>query len=215
LLWCARAELAVARVDPDGALDVLDRLVASAPHGRERPIPRLAKLRGEALIAAGRQAEGETTLLAARDAAAALGALPLVWRIDLALAGLYRAQARHDEAASAVAAGRAIVAALAASVPDAGLREEFATRAGALFPPGPARARRPPGAAAADELTRRERDVAALLTRGKSNREIADELFISEWTVATHVRNILAKLDFTSRTQIAAWAIERGLGQRR
>ena len=63
----------------------------------------------------------------------------------------------------------------------------------------------------AGALTRRERDVAALIVRGLTNREIADELVISEWTVDTHVRHILTKLDFRSRAQVAAWATERGL----
>jgi non-specific serine/threonine protein kinase len=54
--------------------------------------------------------------------------------------------------------------------------------------------------------------VAALIAQGKSNREIAAALFMGEGTVATHVSNILGKLDFNSRSQIAAWAVERRLG---
>ena len=54
--------------------------------------------------------------------------------------------------------------------------------------------------------------MAALVARGKSNREIAAALFLGEATVATHVSSILAKLGFTSRSQIAAWATERHLG---
>jgi DNA-binding CsgD family transcriptional regulator len=59
-------------------------------------------------------------------------------------------------------------------------------------------------------LTPREREIAALIARGMSNRGIADELVISPATVARHVTNILTKLGFTSRAQIAAWAVERG-----
>jgi DNA-binding NarL/FixJ family response regulator len=62
-------------------------------------------------------------------------------------------------------------------------------------------------------LTPRERQVAALVAQGKSNREIADELVLSERTVENHVGNILSKLDFGSRAQIAAWAVEKGLGK--
>jgi DNA-binding CsgD family transcriptional regulator len=61
-------------------------------------------------------------------------------------------------------------------------------------------------------LTRRERDVAALVVRGHSNRRIAEELVISERTAANHVEHILGKLGFHARAQIAAWAAERGLG---
>ena len=61
------------------------------------------------------------------------------------------------------------------------------------------------------ELTTRELDVLRLLGAGKSNRQIADELVISERTARTHVSNILAKLDLTSRTQAALWAVSQGL----
>jgi len=60
-------------------------------------------------------------------------------------------------------------------------------------------------------LTEREREVAAFIAQGKSNREIADELVVSYRTVETHVGTILSKLAFTSRAQIAVWAVEIGL----
>jgi len=62
-------------------------------------------------------------------------------------------------------------------------------------------------------LTPRERQVAALVAQGKSNREIADELVLSERTVENHVGNILSKLGFGSRAQIAGWVVEKGLGK--
>ena len=55
-------------------------------------------------------------------------------------------------------------------------------------------------------LSRREQEVAALVARGLTNRAIAENLTIGERTVETHVSHILAKLDFTSRAQIVAWA---------
>ena len=54
-------------------------------------------------------------------------------------------------------------------------------------------------------LSNRETDVARLVTEGLSNKEIGARLFISERTVESHVRNILTKLGFTARTQIAGW----------
>jgi DNA-binding CsgD family transcriptional regulator len=55
-------------------------------------------------------------------------------------------------------------------------------------------------------LTPREHEIVLLISRGLSNREIADELVISPATAARHVANILAKLGFSSRTQVASWA---------
>jgi DNA-binding CsgD family transcriptional regulator len=54
-------------------------------------------------------------------------------------------------------------------------------------------------------LTGRERDVAQLLAAGRSNREIADTLVITEGTVEVHVKHILSKLGFRSRSQVAGW----------
>jgi DNA-binding NarL/FixJ family response regulator len=58
-------------------------------------------------------------------------------------------------------------------------------------------------------LTRREREVAALIAQGMSNRQIAKELSISERTAANHVAKILRKLGLRSRAQIASWAAQR------
>ena len=55
-------------------------------------------------------------------------------------------------------------------------------------------------------LTPREHEIVLLIAQGLSNKEIADELVISPATAARHVANILAKLGFTSRTQVASWA---------
>jgi non-specific serine/threonine protein kinase len=60
-------------------------------------------------------------------------------------------------------------------------------------------------------LTLREREVAALIARGLTNRDIASQLVVTARTAETHVQNILNKLGFSSRAQIAAWAVECGL----
>jgi DNA-binding CsgD family transcriptional regulator len=60
-------------------------------------------------------------------------------------------------------------------------------------------------------LSRREREVAVLVADGRSNQQIADALFIARSTVERHVANMLNKLGFHSRTQIAAWAVSSGL----
>ncbi|MER0242031.1 response regulator transcription factor [Streptomyces sp. HSW2009] len=61
-------------------------------------------------------------------------------------------------------------------------------------------------------LTDREREVLALIADGRSNREIARALVLSEKTVKTHVSNILMKLDLADRTQAALWAVRHGIG---
>lgn len=59
-------------------------------------------------------------------------------------------------------------------------------------------------------LTDREREVLGLIADGRSNREIARALVLSEKTVKTHVSNILMKLDLADRTQAALWAVRHG-----
>jgi DNA-binding NarL/FixJ family response regulator len=60
-------------------------------------------------------------------------------------------------------------------------------------------------------LTDREREVLGLIADGRSNREIARALVLSEKTVKTHVSNILMKLDLADRTQAALWAVRHGV----
>jgi predicted ATPase/DNA-binding SARP family transcriptional activator/DNA-binding CsgD family transcriptional regulator len=60
-------------------------------------------------------------------------------------------------------------------------------------------------------LSRREEEVAALVAQGMSNRQIAQELFLSERTIENHVSKILRKLELTSRTEIASWATQQRL----
>ena len=71
---------------------------------------------------------------------------------------------------------------------------------------GPREALRAP-----EPLTRREREVLALIAAGRSNKRIAFELGISEKTVKTHVGHLFAKLGVTDRTQAALLAVRRGL----
>lgn len=60
-------------------------------------------------------------------------------------------------------------------------------------------------------LTPREQDVLSELTKGKSNREIASSLFVTEKTVKTHISNIFSKLHVQDRTQAALYAVKHGL----
>jgi DNA-binding NarL/FixJ family response regulator len=61
------------------------------------------------------------------------------------------------------------------------------------------------------ELTEREREVLVAMARGWSNQEIADQLFIADNTVKTHVKRIFTKLDARDRVQAVVMAYEAGL----
>jgi NarL family two-component system response regulator LiaR len=73
-----------------------------------------------------------------------------------------------------------------------------------IQPPGPA-------AGIGQELTRREREILALLVKGLTNSEIAERLAVSRSTVKIHVGHILAKLEVSSRAEAIALAIQHGL----
>jgi two-component system, NarL family, response regulator LiaR len=71
--------------------------------------------------------------------------------------------------------------------------------------------RQPSNLPLADEpLSERELDVLRLVAKGLSNQDIADQLIVSEWTVRTHMRNILSKLHLANRTQAALYALREG-----
>ena len=101
----------------------------------------------------------------------------------------------------ALSADAAVALALDSPEPAAALR-------GPLTAVGPDEV---PPAALPGILTARERQVVALVARGSTNKAIAEELFISPATAARHVANIMGKLGFNTRAQIAAWAADRQL----
>jgi DNA-binding CsgD family transcriptional regulator len=213
LLLAAYCELCLARGDSLTTLQIADRLIAWAETASgPGVVPRLARLKGEALAATGQTAEAEVALRAAAKVAREQAARPLLWRIERSLGKLLQAQGKREEAEQRFAAARAIVAELAATLPD-DLREGFQTRALAAIPaPRPPSASRA-AAAAYGGLTTRERQVAALIGRGLSNAQIAEQLVVSERTVESHTGHIRDKLGFTSRAQLAAWAVDRGLAR--
>lgn len=75
--------------------------------------------------------------------------------------------------------------------------------------PAPQAETRAPGATSA--LSRRERDVLTRVARGRSNKAIAEELYVSPNTVKTHVASLLRKLNVNTRAQLATIAVQQGL----
>ena len=137
----------------------------------------------------------------------------MLWRIEAAAGHVHRLQRRRLEARRSFDAARAIAEELAAKVPDDALRRRFREGLDALIPSVASPTAGRLAKAAFGGLTRRERDVAQLIAQGKANKVIARELGIGERTVEGYVASALAKLDFVSRTQLAAWAVEKGMSR--
>ena len=163
-----------------------------------RGIAVCLELIGSAIAAQG-QTERATRLLAAAETVRET-------------TGIDRPAARGAEQERTVAALRSTLGADAfARAWEAGRRlplDEIV--ADALTPVEPAAPQIPSSGTRSSPLTRREREVAALIARGLTNRQIAEELFIAERTADTHVEHILAKLGLGSRTQVATWVVEQG-----
>jgi DNA-binding NarL/FixJ family response regulator len=152
---------------------------------------------GMAAMTVGRFDVSESHLRHAIQRNTAAGARPWAARAELALAELLRRQERargqaldhaHRAARTATTLGMRVLRARAEAV----IGDLTAATGPAL-------------------LSRREREVAALVARGLTNREIARALVLSERTAENHVQHILTKLGFGSRAQIAAWAVAEGL----
>jgi DNA-binding CsgD family transcriptional regulator len=213
-LWRARAELLLARGQPERALQIVDHLLGSAPHLEEwgqGSIPLLAKLRGEILTALRRWPEAEAELQAARTRATTQGARPLLWRIEVSLGKFYHAQARYYKVEQAFANARFLIDQLAADLPERALQDNFVQQANAMMTLSQPSTPLQMAKQARSGLTRREREIAVLVAAGKSNREIAQCLVLGVRTIEGHVSSILDKLGFTSRTEIAVWVVENKL----
>jgi DNA-binding CsgD family transcriptional regulator len=214
-LWSGRAELELALGKPDLALAIVERLFAAtidlAQHG-PHAVPYLSRLRARALAALGQLQDAEAEFQGTLPVATRQGQRPMLWRLHADLGNVYRALGRRSEAEREFASARAIIQDMGNNVPEGVLRTNFLQRALATIPaprvPTPRQAARKEFGG----LTAREREIAALIAQGKSNREIANELVIGVNTAERHVANILAKLGFSSRSQIAVWAVEKGLG---
>lgn len=214
LCWTAHAELALAQRHPALALALTDQLFATTINmekGNNGVIPRLWHLRAQALLALQRTEEAEAALRAALAAAQLHHAQPMLWRIAITLGKLSRARDLRTQAIKYFTQARTIIEEVGTNLDEERLRDIFLRGATAQMPRLPQPSPRRTAMQTFGGLTEREREVARLVAQGKSNRTIADELVVGERTIGTHVENILSKLGFTSRAQIAAWVVEKGL----
>ena len=218
VLWVSGL-LDLERRRPEAALAAAECLLDAAPGTpRGQRIPAILHLKGDALAALGRPTEALASLEDAKAGALERGAAPFLWPIHRSLGRLHQAGRRADEAAREFDAARSIIDAIARSLDaiarsldDGTVRDGFLRAAlGSMPTPRPATANRA-AKQASGGLTGREREVAVLIAGGKSNREIAEQLVLGERTIETHVGNVLSKLGFSSRSQIAAWAVATGL----
>ncbi|MHB8735807.1 MAG: helix-turn-helix transcriptional regulator, partial [Terriglobales bacterium] len=213
-LWLAKAELALAEGDATRALTIADQLIETAPNIAAlvgRGIPRIDRVRGEALMALGQHARAEETFRTAQETAREQGARPLLWRLHCSLGALYHKTRRQSLATREFAAAQQIIEELAATVPDDHTRGTFLRNAFAIIPRAYLIAARRVAKEQYGGLTVREREVVTSIASGKTNREIAEALFVTEKTIELHVSNSLRKRGFRSRVELAAWAVSSGL----
>jgi ATP/maltotriose-dependent transcriptional regulator MalT len=190
-----------------------------AEHVRFRPELALASLQlAELMLDKGEAEPGLVHLRNAIDDVRAMRmqpafsrALKRLWQYEAAQARSYCVQGRLEEADRAAASAWSVVHELADVVPDETARAALMNDAEELIPTAHPFTPRQAAKLAAGGLTEREREVAALIAVGKSNREIAEALVLGERTIETHVSSILSKLGFSARAQVAAWATERNM----
>ena len=124
--WIRRAELALAKDDPPLALDITDRLIASAPGiSPGRVITYLWKLKGDALAMMGQTEQACLLYHAAIENAEATGERFLLWRLHAGLGQLYRAVGHLEVAEKEYSTARSLIDELATSVPDETLKDGF------------------------------------------------------------------------------------------
>jgi tetratricopeptide (TPR) repeat protein len=205
-------ELALAKGEASRALQRAELLLASAPGAQQmQAIPHLLKLKGDALVALSRLEEAMQVFEEGKRGAIARHDQSILWRIHRSAGQLFHRLQREEQAQLEYSAARHIIETLAASIDEITLKEHFLHAALASLPRVKSVSPRAKIRSAYDGLSNREREVATLVAQGRSNREIASHLVVSERTAEAHVSNILGKLGFTTRAQIAAWAVEKGL----
>lgn len=200
-------EVALARGRYEDALRHLDDLDDEVNAGAQ--IARLARARALALGGLGHLDEAKLLLQQAAKLCADEGRLSVLWRIQADLAHLAMTRGDLASAQDHERAAHETVASLAATIDDPDLRRAYLLSASAIIP---GRERRGRSAAEAQGgITPREREVAAMVAQGLTNRAIAETLVLSERTVESHVANALAKLGFSSRAELAVWVVAHRL----
>ena len=231
------ARLALDRGDARRAAELAERVLRDTPADRAFARAPALEVLAHARVTRGELDEAASAVAALRDLAAQVDTAPLRASVDMvegryaagladhdrartlledAVDGFARAGLPFERARARIELGTLLVG--AGRIADAAA--ELAAARDALDALGAtaeaARAERLLGASdrgghSAAEVTRREREVLALVAEGLTNRQIAERLVVSEHTVHRHVTNILRKLELPSRAAAAAYAVRRGL----
>ena len=187
-------------IQPDKAIGVIPLALGPAMN-----------LLSEALVLEKRFDEAEQELREVEKLYIKHGITNGLWKIFLTLGKVYQVTEQAVKPEEALNHCREQIEIQSAAIEDATLRENFLAKATVLIPTTRPLTALQTAAQTYGHLTRRERQIAAALTQGLSNQEIADKFVISIKTVEAHVSHILSKLGFSTRTQVAAWAVEKGL----
>ncbi len=196
-LLVAQVEIAIVAGDPATASMAADELDSVASVYRSSGLRAAAKRsRGSVLLATGRPEEALSTLRSACSGWTELEAPYDCAKVRVLLARAYRQLGDIESSDRELDAARAAFEGLGAEL-DA---KEAGVERRATLPNG---------------LTEREAEVLALVAAGRTNRQIADALFLSQKTVARHLSNIFTKLDVASRTAAARFAFDHGIASTR
>ena len=204
-IWADLADAPLQLGDVEQAEEIVARAQEHARHV-DHPLAHVLALRSRAELRLARGAADEA-VAGARDsiAAAEAAGLPVdALRSRVVLGRALAAAGDRDAAKRELYAAEEGLAAAGAE-----LYRANAARALRALGERPARTPRA-GSGGVDGLTARERQVADLVTAGRTNRQIADELVLSVKTVETHLARIFAKLEVSSRTALAAKVARRG-----
>ncbi|MEZ4667287.1 MAG: AAA family ATPase [Anaerolineae bacterium] len=207
----ARAELARARAQPEKIIEIAETLM-HVTYDSEENLPVVpyfiyfSPLIVEAYLCVDEREQALITLESARRECEHFHLLSLLWQIDIMFAKIY---SRDHEATARkyYQSAHATIGQIAQTVPE-DLREKFLRNALAEIPVS----KTLDVTRVEDyDLTRRETEIVHEIALGKNNQQIAGDLHITIKTVEAHITRILSKLDMTSRTQIALWAVENNL----
>ena len=204
-LFSSGTDAVLASGDLERAFSMLDRLEAEAARSGPGKALRLQRTRGRALVAAGNVEAGIEMMEVARTGARVQGNVVYEWQISAELAHAYLVRGDREQSRTAANEAIDLIDKLASRVDDDDLRRNFLERAMELLP---GTMRRRIASSSGGLLSARGQEIAHLVSQGLTSREIADRLVLSSRTVESHVANAMAKLGFTTRSQLAAWAAE-------